>query len=181
MASSDPIIKTIDLWREIQWFAIHAKPRRENFASSNVTALGIETLLPRVKVERLEAGVARLIVKPLFPSYFFARFCPRNSLESVAHTQGVLRVVSSGRFPIPVGDAIIREIQDRVEQDGLVRMDGPIFNPGVRVSIQGGPFEGLMGRVERESNDRRRVAILLETLSNARVLMERRWLQLEAA
>jgi hypothetical protein len=38
-----------------------------------------------------------------------------------------------------------------------------------------------MGRVERELDDGKRVAILLETLLRARVLIEKRWLESEAA
>jgi hypothetical protein len=45
------VYKSIDLWQEINWFAIHTKPRRENVASNNVSALGIDTLLQRVKVD----------------------------------------------------------------------------------------------------------------------------------
>jgi hypothetical protein len=39
----------------------------------------------------------------------------------------------------------------------------------------------MMGRVERELDDRKRVAIFLESLLNARVLIERRWIEAEAA
>ena len=53
--------------------------------------------------------------------------------------------------------------------------------PGTRVTIQSGPFEGMMGRVERELDDRKRVAIFLEALFHARVLIERRWIEAEAA
>jgi transcriptional antiterminator RfaH len=181
MTFSDPIVKSIDLWRDVNWFAIHAKARRENFAAMNVGALGIEILLPRVKVERLVRGAAHQGTKPLFPGYFFARFCPENSFESVKGARGVLQVVSSGRIPVPVQDIVVREIQNRIEEDGLVRINPPVLKPGVRVSIQTGLFGGLMGRVERELDDRRRVAILLETLLKARVLIERRWLGEEAA
>jgi len=181
MTSSDPIAKSIDLWREVNWFAIHAKPRRESFAAANICALGLVILFPRIKVERLVRSSAQQMVKPLFPGYFFTRFSPEISLESVKAARGVLQVVSSGRLPIPVPEAVLQEIQDRMEEDGLVQMSPPFLEPGVRVSIQTGPFEGMMGRVERELDDRRRVAILLETLLNARVLIERRWLQTEAA
>lgn len=51
--------------------------------TEEVCALGVETLLPRLEVERLMGGSARIMVKPLFPGYFFARFCPENALESV--------------------------------------------------------------------------------------------------
>jgi hypothetical protein len=82
MNSFRPIVKSGDLWRDTHWFAIHAKPRRENFAAINVCALGIGILLPRVKVERLVRGAAQQGTKPLFPGYFFARFCPEDSFES---------------------------------------------------------------------------------------------------
>jgi transcriptional antiterminator RfaH len=181
MTSSGPTVKSIDLWREVNWFAIHAKARRESFAAANICALGLGILFPRIKVERLVRGAAHQGTKPLFPGYFFTRFCPENSLESVKAACGVLRVVSSGRVPIPVPDAIVQEIQDRVQQDGLIRTGPQALAPGTLVKIQSGPFEGMMGRVVRELDDRKRVAIFLETLFNARVLIERRWIEVEAA
>jgi transcriptional antiterminator RfaH len=181
MTSSDPIVKSNDLWRDINWFAVHAKPRRESFAATNISALGIGILLPRIKVERRVRGAAQQGTKPLFPGYFFARFCPQDSFESVKAARGVLQVVSSGRMPIPVYEEVVREIQDRIEEDGLIRIRSHHFVPGTRVSIQSGPFEGMMGKVERELDDRKRVAIFLETLLNARVLIERRWIEVEAA
>jgi transcriptional antiterminator RfaH len=181
MKPSDPMVKSSDLWRDINWFAIHAKPRRENFAATNLGALGIQILLPRVKVEHLVGGAAQQGTKPLFPGYFFARFCPESSFESVKCSRGVLRVVSSGRLPIPVQEEVVREIQDRLQKDGLIRIRPRHMEPGTRISIQSGPFEGMIGRVEHELNDRKRIAILLETLLHVRVLIERRWIEAEAA
>jgi len=181
MSSSARIAKCSNLWRDINWFALHAKPQREDFASTNVGRLGIESFLPRLKTERLEHGVARTIIKPLFPGYFFARFCPEDSFESVKATHGVLQIVSSGGAPIPVQEEVIREIQDRIQEDGLIQIRPQVLAPGMRIKIQSGPFEGMMGRVERELDDRKRVAIFLETLFNARVLIERRWVEAEAA
>jgi transcriptional antiterminator RfaH len=179
--SSVPALRALDIWGHSHWFAIHAKTRRENFAVTNLSALNVKVLFPQLKVGRLVRGVALMAVRPLFPGYFFARFCPRDSLELVECARGVLRVISSGRFPIPVEDEVVREIQDRIEEDGLITVRQRALKPGEPVSIQGGPFEGLMGRVERELDDGKRVAILLETLLRARVLIEKRWLESEAA
>lgn len=181
MSSCYTEVKSRDLWREVGWFAIQAKPRRESFASKNIGTLGIEALLPRIKVDRLNRGAPQPGTKPLFPGYFFARFCPENAFESVKATHGVLRVVSSGSTPIPVDDDIIREIQGRIHEDGLIRSRPRVLAPGTLVTIQSGPLEGMMGRVERELDDRKRVAILLETLFQARVLIEKRWIEAEAA
>jgi transcriptional antiterminator RfaH len=176
---TDP--KSLDLCRDLSWFAIQAKPRRETFAAKNIEKLGIEVLLPRIRFERLILGTALSGTKPLFPGYFFSRFCPEASFGSVKATRGVVRVVSSGRIPIPVAEQVIQEIQDRIEEDGLIKIRPRVLAPGTRVTIQGGPFEGMIGRVERELDDRKRVAIFLETLFQTRVLIDRRWIEVEAA
>jgi transcriptional antiterminator RfaH len=165
-------VKSPELPR-LDWFAIHAKPRRESFAETSVRTLGHDVFLPKLKLERVARGKRRLSSSPLFRGYFFARFCPAVSLESVKCARGVLQVVSSGRFPIPVDEKIIREIRDRVEEDGYIRICRRDLKPGDLVTIEEGPLQGMMGRVEREMGDRNRVAILLETLWNARVLIEK--------
>jgi transcriptional antiterminator RfaH len=173
--------KIIDFWGANHWFAVHTKVRREGFAAANVRMLGIETFLPRLKLDDLFSGAERIVVKPLFPGYFFAHFCPAASLESIEYSRGVLSVVSSGRFPLPIETETMKELHDRAEPDGFIRMPVRNLRPGDRVSIQEGPFEGLVGRVERELDDGKRVTILLETLLRARVQLEKRWLEAEAA
>ena len=181
MSSCHTNLRSRDPWTDVNWFAIQVKPRRETFAAKNIEKLGLEVLLPRIRFEHLARGAARSGTKPLFPGYFFSRFCPEASFESVKATHGVLRVVHSGRIPIPVPEGVIREIQDRIEKDGLIKIRPRVLAPGTLVTIQNGPFEGMMGRVERELDDHKRVAIFLETLFNARVLIERRWIEAEAA
>lgn len=181
MTCSNPNVRSNCLWKAVNWFAIHTKPRRETFAATNLAALGIGILLPRLKFERLLRGAAQSGTKPLFPGYFFARFCPESTFESVKAARGVLQVVSSGRIPIPVDEDVVREIQDRVREDGFITIRPQRLAPGIRVTIQSGPFEGMIGRVERELDDRKRVAIFLESLFHARVVIERRWVEAEAA
>jgi len=170
----------MDWFRDINWFAIHAKRFRERMAASCVEALGIEVFLPMVKVECLGHVVIKRSSEALFPGYLFARFSPAISLDSVQSARCVLQVVKSATWPIPVDDQIILEIQNRVETDGLIRLQRREFRPGDRVSIQEGAFAGLMGRVEAELDDRKRVAILVEALWNARVVIERQCVELEA-
>lgn len=171
----------MDPLQEINWFAVHAKRLRESFAASNVAGLGLEIFFPRTLMEPPQRKRFGSHPEPLFPGYFFARFAPPGFLSAVTSCPGVLHVVSTGRFPIPVEESVIREIRDRVEDDGLVRLRPQRLKPGDRIVIGAGPFEGIMGRVEGEADDRQRVTVLLETLWHARVLVERRWIQAEAA
>ena len=165
----------------MKWFAIHVRRFREALAASSVAALGLEVFLPMIKVECSKEAVIKVGSKPLFPSYLFARFNPDLCLSPVEGSRGVLYVIKSGALPIPVGDQVVREIQERVAPDGLIRLQQGTIKPGDRVSIEAGPFAGMMGRMEAELDDRSRVAILLDTLWQARVLIEKRWVKAECA
>lgn len=171
--STDPYM---DQWQQTNWYAIQTKPSRETFAVGNIVAAGVECLFPKVRKERPTPNGWKLVVKPLFPSYFFARFCPALYLDLVRCTRGVLRVLSSGRFPIPLDENAIREIQTRIADDGYITLKAVPLAPGARVIIEGGPFQGLMGTVEREWDDAKRVTLFLAAIEHARVLVEKRWL-----
>ena len=62
--------------------------------------------------------------------------------------------------------------------DGYIRLKAPRFQPGDRVTIEEGPLAGWVGQVEREWDDNKRVAILLEAIQQARLLIEKRSLNL---
>lgn len=166
----------MDLWRETNWYAVHAKVHRESFGAANVAALGVEVLLPQLKQEWLVRGFRRTRIKPLFAGYFFARFCPAAYLDQVRYALGILHVVSTSRFPIPLGDDVIVSIRQRVQPDGYVRLSPVSMCPGDRVAIEHGPFQGLIGQVVRQEDDGKRVTILLETMMSARVSLEKQWL-----
>lgn len=166
----------MDIWHETNWFAVQTKPFRENVAAARVTKLDIETFLPQIRREQLVCGVRRLVARPLFPGYFFAQFCPILSLDAVVYAPGVSRVVGTSQSPIPLAAEVISQIRSHTQADGFVRLTPPSFQPGQRLRVEEGPFRGLIGRFEQEADDGRRVAVLLDAIHAARVLMERRWL-----
>jgi len=173
---------SIDIWNQTNWHAIQTKPSREDFAAANVGALGVEFLLPKAMKERWVRGCLQRIVKPLFSGYLFARFCPARSLDSVRCSRGVLRVLSSGLYPIPVEEDVIAQIHMRAEMDGCIRLLPTLsLQPGTLVTIENGPFQGFVGSVEREWDDGKRVMLLLEAMQHARVLVDRRCLSVASS
>jgi transcriptional antiterminator RfaH len=158
-----------DFWREANWFAVQTKSHQESSASALVARLRSEIFLPRVREASPAGDGAQGATRILFPGYFFARFSPIELLEAVRYTPGVLRVVGSGRVPVVVVPEIISDIRARIHPDGYIRLKPKGFHPGDQVMIEQGPLEGLMGRVERESDGRERVTIFLAGLLHARV------------
>jgi len=166
----------MDMWKETNWFAVQAKPFRESSAALSVSKVDAEVFFPRIREARLVCGVSRDMIKPLFPGYFFAKFCPLLSLDTVRYAAGVLRVVGTACLPIAIDEQIILAIRARIETDGFIRLTRRSFQPGDRVLVEAGPFQGSLAEFEQEWDDGKRVAILLDAISKARVLIEARWL-----
>ena len=165
-----------DFWRETNWFAVQSRPNHETLGSVAVAKHGVEVFFPRVKQEELTDGAVRVVTKALFKGYFFARFCPLILFDTVRHCSGVLRVLGAERLPIPIEAEVVSGIKERVQEDGLIRMERREFQTGEKVSIEQGPLSGWMGRIERECDDNNRVTLLLDSIQQARVLIAKRWL-----
>ena len=84
---------------------------------------------------------------------------------TVALSRGVLHVVSTKGKPVPVSDAIIASLRERVGPDGFVelcdcpRLDRPQVAPGL---LQDWPTV-----FERRLSDERRIEILIQTLQES--------------
>ena len=91
----------LDFWQKTSWFAIQSKSRQEDLAAARVAELDLKIFLPQVREKQSVHGGGRRVTKALFPGYFFARFCPLESMDAVRYTHGVLRVVGSGGFRFP--------------------------------------------------------------------------------
>jgi transcriptional antiterminator RfaH len=173
-------MSVMDLWRETNWFAVQTKPNQEQLAVTAVSRLDVEVFFPRIKQEYSAGGTRRVATKPLFRGYFFARLCPFVLLDAVRYARGVLRLVGTSSFPIPIEAEIIASIRERVSDDGFVSLETRTFRPNDNVRIEEGLLAGWMGKVEREWDDGKRVLILLEAIHTARLLIEKRGLTLTA-
>ena len=166
-----------DLWRQSNWFAVQTKSQQESFAAALLAKRQLEVFLPLVGEPHMARRGAGRTTKALFSGYFFARFRPIDSLEAVRYTPGVLSVVSSGRMPVAVAPEVISDIRARIHPDGFVRLKPRGPKTGDQVIIEDGPLGGLMGRVERESDDGQRVTILLAELLQARVSVAKHYVR----
>ncbi len=168
----------MDLWRSINWYAIHTKPSQEGLAKMNIERLGLEVFLPMMRAEKLSWGIPRMVLKPFFSRYLFARFCPVTYLHSIRYARGVYQVVSTAETPTPVDEEIIHTIRSRIGAEGYVTMEPKVMQQGDRLMVNEGPLQGLTGIFERELKDRDRVVLLLEAIEyQARLLIEKRYLK----
>jgi transcriptional antiterminator RfaH len=150
----------------LMWYVVHTHPKQEDRTTSNLQVLGIETVSPKLRVRRYNEFTGQLIraVRPLFPSYIFARFKFNQSYHRVRFTKGAHSLVSFNNGPAPVDGEVVELIRARIGNDGLVKMDEEL-KPGDEVVINEGRFKNFCGIFEREMEDADRISILLDTVS----------------
>jgi transcriptional antiterminator RfaH len=144
-----------------QWFVVSTKVRREYFAQEQLMLRGVETYLPRIVEPSRVRG--KLSVAPLFPGYLFLNLDLEQQYFNVVWTPGVRKFVAFGALPCPVDRQVIDFLRSRTGEEGILRLER-VFHAGERVTIRSGPFEGLVGIIERPVCARGRVRVLMELL-----------------
>jgi transcriptional antiterminator RfaH len=147
-----------------RWYVIRVHHWQESRAEANLSRGGIETFLPWAQSgsRRRRKGSDR---EALFPQYLFARFDPAASFHDVTFTRGVQGLVRVGGQLATVDDDLIEFFRSCVDEHGLIPV-GRKLEPGVRVTIQSGPFMDLAGIVERSLPARERVIVLLTSIGS---------------
>jgi transcriptional antiterminator RfaH len=159
------------------WYVVHTHPKQEERTSSNLQAWGLETLSPKLVVNKCNPYTDRLtrVVKPLFPGYIFARFSFNHLYHKIRFTRGVHSLVCFSNRPAHVDEEIIDLIRSRIGTDGFVKTLAEL-KAGDEVVINQGRFQQLHGVFEREMQDADadRVTILLDSVSfQAHVVVDR--------
>ena len=156
------------------WYVVHTRPKQEDRTSINLKTLGIETLSPKLRVNKFNefSGKLTQIVKPLFPGYIFSRFRYNQNYHQVRYTRGVHSLVSFNNQPSIVADEIIELVRSQMGSDDFVKTDE--LKPGDPVVINNGRFQNFRGVFERGMPDSDRVRILLNTVNfQAHVVVDR--------
>ena len=162
----------------LNWYVVHTQPQQEERAGFNLRSWGIETLTPKVRVNKYNQFTNKLtrVPKHMFPTYIFGRFRFNAEYHRVRFTRGVHSVVTFTGTPALVEDEIIDLIRSRIGPDGFVNTLEELENleAGDQVIIKEGRFKGFCGVFDREIQDSERVRILLDTVSfQAHVVVDR--------
>src|SRR3990172_2536177 len=96
---------------ELQWYAVHTKPRQEAVAEVFLSNSGVETFYPKIGPS-----------KSLFTGYIFVKFDADTQLRLVKYSRGVSSVVNFGDKPAQVDELLIDSIRSRIK-DGFVVLE----------------------------------------------------------
>ena len=145
------------------WFAVYTKPQKEEYAELNLRLRPVDTFFPKLFLPR--AAKRKKQVVPLFPNYLFVH-CQIISEEygNIVWCPGVKRLLSFNGIPAVVEDSVVEFLLGLTGTDGVIAARCNV-EVGQRVSIEGGPFDGLLGIIQEPPNARGRVKVLLQLLN----------------
>lgn len=146
------------------WYVVHTRPKCEHIAAALMGGLeDVEVYCPRIRFQKSTRRGKVWFVEALFPSYFFARFIPIESLRAVKHSQSVLKVVDFGGHLTPVPDRVIAELRAEMHNEEVREVQAGV-KVGDIVELTEGPMRGLKGVVNAMLTGAERVRVLLEFL-----------------
>jgi transcription antitermination factor NusG len=152
----------------LHWYALRAKPRKEDVIWRQARLQGFEVFYPRVRVHPVNPRSRKVL--PYFPGYLFVQAdleaAGTTAFQWMPHTLGL---VSFGGEAATVPDNLIAELRKRIQE--IAESGGEIFDglqTGDVVIISDGPFRGFEAIFDARLPGNARVRVLLEFLNNRR-------------
>jgi transcription elongation factor/antiterminator RfaH len=154
----------------MHWYCIYTKQKKENDVTELLDNAGFTVFNPKLKKKRYVRMKFYEVTEPLFPCYVFTKFKYPDDYKLITYTRGVRKIVG---FPEPIH--VPAELIDFIEKnscDGIVKMRKN-FKTGDLIEIKTGPFKGLAGIFQNDIKGKDRVAILLNSLAQAKIIIDR--------
>lgn len=148
------------------WYLLYCQPLHERRAAHALEQqIGLTVFMPEL-TRSLQGAIRR---EPLFPGYVFV-FVNLYSvaISRIMATPGVVRFVSFGELPLPVANEVIEHLRQQVAELNVLSAEpAPLLQPGDRVRLKHGPFQGLDAVVLATMKSNERVRVLLHFLGRA--------------
>jgi len=149
--------------RGTRWFAAQLKPNSARIAERNLQRQGFRTFLPMEDTTKTVRGRFVTTLRPVFPGYIFVAFnTTMGHWRAINSTNGVTRLVSFGKEPVPVPLDVVTQLMLRCDASGKLLPPAQMV-PGDEVRLTTGPFADFVATIESIEPDRR-VWVLMDMI-----------------
>lgn len=144
------------------WFVFYTYPKAEKWVCTLLTDAGFEVYLPLQEVVRQWHDRKKKLQLPIFPNYIFVKTDVRKIYEVLKFPR-IAQCVRFNHKPSCLREdeiALIRKIENNCTD---IITSGRL-EKGERVTIQGGPLNGLKGIIQKSDN-LRHILINIDSLA----------------
>ena len=139
--------------RELNWYAIHTRPRNEKWVAGQLQEKKVCIFLPLLRQIRQWSDRQSKVEIPMFSCYAFVRIAQTTDERlKVLRTPGVLGFVGNERQGTPIPDEQINSLSKAISEN-VTCLPHPFINVGRSVRIRGGSLDGVEGILMRKGED----------------------------
>jgi len=149
---------------EQHWYAAYTCANHEKQVAAQLDVRAVEHFLPLYSSVRRWKDRRVTLELPLFPGYVFIRLALQDRLR-VLEIPSVVRLVGFNGQPTALPDKEMEILRAGLGQS-LRAEPHPLLTVGRRVRINGGPFAGLEGVMQRKKSSVR-VVVTLELIQRS--------------
>ncbi len=132
------------------WYALYTKPRNEFKAAEQIGSVGVEYYLPTITRLKQWSDRKKKITEPLIRGYIFIYSNEKERIISLEQRSIVRCITDMGRAA-KIPEWQMDNLKKMLEIKSEIIIHKGII-PGVKVMIKDGPFEGVIGTVEKNEN-----------------------------
>ena len=139
----------------MNWYLLHTKPHAHVTACYHLRRQRFDVFLPLITKTTKKKGKFFDITAPLFPGYLFmGTLTDPVPWKSINGTTGVSKAVTLDGVYRPVSNHIIKGLQSRCDEHGVLRQLNDIVAAD-RVKIERGPLAEFICTVDQIKDDKR--------------------------
>jgi transcriptional antiterminator RfaH len=146
------------------WIVVNTQQHREQIALENLDRQAFSAYCPMMRTRVRHARRTQEVLRPLFPGYLFVHVnADVQRWRPILSTYGVRTVVCCGDRPSFLDDGFVEGLRAR-EIDGAIVRPASRYEPGQRVKMAGGAFDGLIATI-LEMDEKDRLVVLMDLLN----------------
>lgn len=130
------------------WFAAMTNPKCEMRAQAELTALGYQTFVPKLKKWVSHARVKKAVERPLLARYIFVKVdYPNQSFGAVRLVNGIECLISNNGWPVPIHRGFIEGLMVRYMKGEWDQVANEKLPLGARVRVVEGQFDNMLATI----------------------------------
>ncbi|MEW7277050.1 UpxY family transcription antiterminator [Aquimarina sp. 2201CG1-2-11] len=136
------------------WYVLYVRSHHEKKVETLLSENGLESFVPLVKTIREWSDRKKVIMKPLFPSYVFAKIQSRSDFHKAMDINGSCSYIRFGKEYAIVSDEEIKRIKFLVNTEDVsdIESNSEIVKEGEVKTIRKGVLAGLECEIVKVNN-----------------------------
>lgn len=155
-----------------QWYIVQTYSNFENKAKQaledRIVQLGLQdqfdqVFIPTETVTEVRNGKKRQVTRKFYNGYIFVKMLLNDTTwHAVKNTPKVVGFLGNQRDPVPVPEAEVKRIEDRIEEGHLNAKPSYAFRQGDKVRVIEGNFKDFAGTVEEVNEEKEKLRVFVE-------------------